>query len=107
MHRRQPKWNESYGLQFKRCGTPHGVDGHLQHGALLNFQREPLSVLGLRRPGGFLVSYQIFSYDLEDPGRLERWWNVDCEGNPPIRIVCSVHQSLGRKIAGGSSHFMS
>ena len=34
----------------------YSVEGYLQHGALLFFQHEPLSVLGLRRPGGFLVS---------------------------------------------------
>ena len=64
--------NESYGLQFKGSGTLHGVEGHLQHGALLFFQHEPLAVLGLRKPGGFLVSCQTCSHDPEDPYRLER-----------------------------------
>ena len=72
VHGRQPEWNESYGLQFKGCGTLHGVEGHLQHGVLLFFQHEFLSVLGLRRIGGFLVSCQTCSQDLEDPGGLER-----------------------------------
>ena len=52
------------------------------------FWHEPFSVLGLRRPGGFLVLRQTYSHDLEDLGRLERWRNEDCEGDPLITEKC-------------------